>query len=74
LAHDNDGSNTLSLPVSFTGWRHGALYVDNLLLGLNSLLIISDNVEVYFRTSNSWSSAHYSLLAAANCISSTTQR
>ncbi|MDW8309851.1 MAG: PEP-CTERM sorting domain-containing protein, partial [Verrucomicrobiales bacterium] len=41
-----------------------ALYVDNLLLGLNSHLIISDNVELYFLNSNVWSSANYTLLGS----------
>ncbi|MCG3147896.1 MAG: hypothetical protein PCFJNLEI_01337 [Verrucomicrobiae bacterium] len=34
------------------------LYVENLFLGANSLLIIDTNVQVYFRNSNNWTLAN----------------
>ena len=37
------------------------LYVNNLLMGLDSLLIISTNVQVYFESSNTWSAANFQL-------------
>ena len=42
-------------------WR-GALYVENLELGIGSYLIISSNTSVYFLNSNTWSSANFELL------------
>jgi len=38
------------------------LYLENLYLGVNSLLIIDPNVQVYFRNSNNWSLANIRLL------------
>ncbi|MCG3150155.1 MAG: hypothetical protein PCFJNLEI_03633 [Verrucomicrobiae bacterium] len=37
------------------------LYLNNLFLGANSLLIIDPGVQVYFKNSNSWTSANYFL-------------
>jgi len=37
------------------------LYLGSLQMGLNSLLIISSNVQVYFLSSNNWSSANFVL-------------
>jgi hypothetical protein len=37
------------------------LYLRNLFMGLDSLLIIGSNVQVYFVTSNDWSSANFLL-------------
>jgi hypothetical protein len=41
-----------------------ALYVSNLVMSVNSFLIISDNVELYFLTSNSWGAANFALLGS----------
>ncbi|HXI84385.1 MAG TPA: autotransporter-associated beta strand repeat-containing protein [Verrucomicrobiae bacterium] len=38
-----------------------ALYLDNLFLGSNSLLLIGSNVQLYFINSNSWSMANVQL-------------
>jgi len=38
------------------------LYLENLFLGANSLLIIDTNVQVYFKNSNNWSLANIRLL------------
>ncbi|MDW8309862.1 MAG: autotransporter-associated beta strand repeat-containing protein, partial [Verrucomicrobiales bacterium] len=48
--------------------QRAALYVDNLIMGAHSLLIISANVEVYFLNSNSWSSANYVLLGGGHGV------
>ena len=45
-----------------------ALYLDNLWLGANSLLIIGTNTEVYFLNSNSWSAADFTLLGGGHGI------
>jgi hypothetical protein len=37
------------------------LYLENLFLGPNSLLIIATNVQVYFKNSNNWSLANIRL-------------
>jgi filamentous hemagglutinin len=37
------------------------LYLDNLLMGLDSLLIISSNVQVYFKSSNTWDTSNFVL-------------
>jgi hypothetical protein len=46
--------------------QRAALYVDNLILGADSFLIISSNVEVYFLTSNSWGAANFALLGGGH--------
>ena len=38
-----------------------ALYLNNLSMGLNSLLIISSNVQVYFASSNNWNASNFIL-------------
>jgi len=38
-----------------------ALYLDNLYLGSNSLLLIGSNVQLYFISSNSWNMANIQL-------------
>lgn len=38
-----------------------ALYLNNLFMGQNSLLIISSNVQVYFINSNNWTAANFFL-------------
>jgi len=42
-----------------------ALYLENLVLAPDSLLIISSNVDVYFITSNAWTAANFDLLGDA---------
>lgn len=37
------------------------LYLDNLLMGFDSFLIISSNVQVYFKSSNTWDTANFLL-------------
>ena len=37
------------------------LYLNNLLMGLDSLLIISSNVQVYFKSSNTWDTSNFVL-------------
>ncbi|HLX68164.1 MAG TPA: hypothetical protein VKV04_00935, partial [Verrucomicrobiae bacterium] len=39
-----------------------ALYLNNLFMGTDSLLLISSNVEVYFITSNNWNLANVQLI------------
>jgi len=35
------------------------LYLNNLLMGLDSLLVISSNVQVYFKSSNTWDTSNF---------------
>jgi len=37
------------------------LYLNNLLMGLDSLLVISSNVQVYFKSSNTWDTSNFKL-------------
>jgi len=48
-----------------TDGQRAALYVENLWLGPSSLLIISNDVSVYFIHSNNWSFANVALLGNA---------
>ena len=45
--------------------QRAALYVNQLLMGLNSLLIVDTNVSLYFVGSNNWTAANFVLLGDA---------
>jgi hypothetical protein len=52
--------------MGISGWGTNdnlmaGLYLNNLILGQNSLLIISTNVQVYFINSNNWNTANFLL-------------